>query len=223
MKKSTIFRSKFLSTSADKFWNSKIFNYYFLKAMAAKIFLSAVVCFGLFSFASAQNTQNNNAQLTSNRDISHKLKDQNREEKREVRAVENISSATMSLFAIDFPKAKNVSWMSTEGYTEADYNMGKSQMMAFFDFDNKLIGTAKYVDYNTLPAVALKDIAKHFKGFVAKQVLFYDDNEANETNIDMFNQSIDQDAYFALMDRGNKEIVLQILPDGEVAYFDSVK
>ena len=129
----------------------------------------------------------------------------------------------MSLFAIDFPKAKNVSWMSTDGYTEADYNMGKSQMMAFFDFDNKLMGTAKYVDYNTLPAVALKDIAKHFKGFVAKKVLFYHDNEANDTNLGMFNQYLDQDAYYALMYRGNKEIVLQILPDGEVAYFDSVK
>lgn len=76
-------------------------------------------------------------------------------------------------FKMNFPKAQNVIWSKTDLYEEADFTMNKSKMSAFYDRNNNLnstlIGTAKYVAYKSLPARAIRYIARNYKDFVPEK------------------------------------------------------
>lgn len=148
-----------------------------------------------------------------------------REEKRMIRQVEDISSTTMNLFAQEFPKAHHVSWTSTAGFAEADFTCRGSKRLAFYDYDNGLVGTGKYISYKDLPVKSFAQIDKSYKDYTPEQVIYYDDNELNENNANVFGATVNADSYYALMKNNNtaKEIVLQITPDGEVMFFSNLK
>ncbi|MDE3183920.1 MAG: hypothetical protein KGM16_10925 [Bacteroidota bacterium] len=168
--------------------------------------------------------------LKDKREISAKL----RTEKQELHQVKKIineisytpSTSMFEKFKMNFPKAQKVTWLPTDGYVEADYTMNKSKMATFYDLNNTLIGTAKYIAYKSLPAKGRKDIARHYKGFVPEKAMYFDDNDQNTTNMNFFGSDIDQDDYYVLLENkknDKKEIVLQVTPHGSVSYFSEVK
>ncbi|MEO9022039.1 MAG: hypothetical protein ABI237_00090 [Ginsengibacter sp.] len=201
-----------------------------LKKISYGILMPGILLFFTVLFSSFVKTpvhKENTTYEKGKTSVSSKmLRREERQEKRKIKAVEDISWGTMNLFAEEFPKAQNVKWTSVKGFAEADFKSGSSSMVAFYDFENKLVGTGKYVSYNQLPHDAIKSIEKDFKNYKPEKIIYYDDNGLNENDITFFGNTIGEDDYYALMkDRNDpeKEMVLQITPRGEVFYFSGVR
>ncbi|MEO6812312.1 MAG: hypothetical protein ABI172_00155 [Ginsengibacter sp.] len=155
---------------------------------------------------------------------TRKMKKEIRQERRMIKSVEDIPTQTMSLFGQEFPKAQNVRWTFDAGFYEADFTSGNLKRMAFYDYDNNLVGTGKYVTYNNLPKGSLEQMDKYLKDYGIEKIIYYDDNELNASNVnplDMDGSVLDRDDYYALMKerRSGKEIILQITAEGEVSLF----
>lgn len=234
MKQVTNCQSSLLTKKDSKIFHSEHIMSFRIKNIIYKIFLLGIMLFGFTGFSLAQNTTFKNASykkdlLKEKREISSKLrteKKQLHEVKSIINEISNIPASTVETFKMSFPKAKNVSWLQTDGFIEADYTLNKSQMVTFYDFDNKLIGTGKYVSYKSLPSRSLENIAKYYKKYTPEKVMYYDDNEQNINNMNFFGNDVGQDDYYALMRNKkniNNEIVLQITPDGDVSFFSNVK
>lgn len=72
-----------------------------------------------------------------------------------------------------------------------------------------------------LPAKAQQEIIKHYTNYEKAPVIFYDDNEYNDTDMILYGlQFQDEDNYFIeLADKKGRPIVLKVTPGGEVSYF----
>jgi hypothetical protein len=125
-------------------------------------------------------------------------------------------------FLSDFPDATDVNW-NTKGLPEVTFMSGGKMMTAFYDYDNSLIGTTSKVSYDDLPESARKYIEKHFKGYTPETAILYDDNEYNDSPIELYETSFDgEDNYFVELVNNNKKIVLQIGMDGIVSFFKDI-
>jgi hypothetical protein len=155
----------------------------------------------------------------------HKVSKEQREENRAIRREKNAITpnyTTDQHFKIDFPNATNVSWKKN-GYEEALFTIEGKEMKAFYDYDNELIGTTTPVDYNTIPQAARKYIEKHFSGYIPQQVIMFDDNEYNDSDMILYgNPFADEDSYFIELSNNNKTIVLQSNMEGLVSFFKDI-
>jgi hypothetical protein len=153
---------------------------------------------------------------------SKESKKQSRKEKREKRREEwlhSVSRPTEDQFYQDFPGASNVSW-NEAAFAEATFNDGTGIKTAYYDFDNKLVGTTAEVDISLLPAKAKEHIAKRYPGYSIEKLILFDDNEANETDMFLFDNSFsDEDTYFPLLTNGTDKIILKVNTDGAVSFF----
>jgi hypothetical protein len=126
-------------------------------------------------------------------------------------------------FSKDFPKAKSVSWHYGE-FVEATFLDNDLAKTAYYDEDNNLVGTTTDEDATALPEKARDHIAKMYPGYSIEKVVFFDDNEANETDMFLYNHSFeDEDNYFPLLVKGSKKIILEVSPEGEVSFFENLK
>ena len=153
---------------------------------------------------------------------SHKLGKAQREENRTIRkekAATEPNYTTEQHFLNDFPGATNVSWKKN-GFEEAVFMMNGKNMKAFYDYNNELIGTTSEVNYFDMPEIARKYIEKHYKDYTTQQVILFDDNEYNDTDMMLYgNQFEDEDNYFVELSNNNKKIVLQVNMEGLVTFF----
>lgn len=193
-----------------------------------------------FTFSFAQNSpnltstknqmQNSNFTTNDKSKIPREEKREVREEKQSIRDLNEISKNTMDLFNTDYPKAKNVEWSVPGSFIQAEFTERNSKMEAFFNFNNELIGTAKYISYNKLPARALTEIAKKYPGYAPVSTLFYDDNENNVNNLPMpmfgnniENGNFDMDNYYTSLSKNDKKILLEVNTDGQVNFLHFLK
>jgi len=62
-----------------------------------------------------------------------------------------------------------------------------------------------------------------YPGYTIEKVVFFDDSEANDTDMFLFNQSFeDEDNYFPLLAKDSKKIILEVSPEGRVSFFQSL-
>lgn len=155
----------------------------------------------------------------------HKVSREQREENRAIRrdkAAATPNYTTDQHFQFDFPNATHVSWKRA-GYEEAIFTLGNKEMKAFYDYDHDLIGTTTTVEYNTLPLAARKYIQKHYSDYTPQQVILFDDNEYNESDMVLYGNPFDDaDNYFIELSNNNKTIVLQSNLEGMVTYFKDI-
>jgi hypothetical protein len=131
--------------------------------------------------------------------------------------------ATEFHFSKDFSNAKNVSW-SFGKFVEATFLDNGVAKTAYYDESDNLVGTTTDVDVTALPEKARDHINKEYPGYSIEKVVFFDDNEANDTDMSLFNQSFeDEDNYFPLLVKGSKEIILKVSPEGDVSFFGNFK
>ena len=115
---------------------------------------------------------------------------------------------------------KDVTWRKTRYYDEADFVKDGAATTAFYDIDSKLVGTTNVKTFADLPAAGQKQINKEYKDYTVKNVVFYDDNENNDTDMILYeSQFDDEDNYFVELQKDNKTIVVQVTMDGLVGYF----
>lgn len=153
---------------------------------------------------------------------SHKLSKAQKEENRTIRK-EKVATepnyTTAQHFLTDFPGATNVSW-KINGFEEAQFTMNGKEMKAFYDYNNELVGTTSNANYFDMPEIARKYIEKHYKDYTTQQVILFDDNEYNDTDMMLYgNQFEDEDNYFVELSNNNKKIVLQVNMEGLVTFF----
>lgn len=202
----------------------------FSNNLVRTFYLTFISSFLLVSVAVAQptstsNTQNEpdiTAKFKSNKE-SKTMKRELREEKESTKAVENIPQRVFTDFNTQFPKAKDVEWSAPGQFSEADFMLNNRSKIANYDYSGKLVGVGTYLKYSQVPFKGREHIAKDYKGYTPVQTMFYDDNEDNDINANLFGIPIQRDGYFVQLKRGNNQIVLQVEKDGEVSYFSDVR
>lgn len=188
---------------------------------ASKIILSLSILVFAFSISSFSNAPLLKKRSAKTKNITNEktIKREDKKRRKEKDALE-VSSAVMNSFYSQFPNAEIVNWSKIKGYAVADFYSGNSERMAFFDFNNQLVGTGKYISFNRLPKNSIKEIKKNYNNYASDSVIQYNDNELNDNDLNLFGITLDSDGYYALMkDKSNgKEIVLQITPQGGVSF-----
>lgn len=135
-----------------------------------------------------------------------------------------IPVGTRNQFAEDFSNVQNVIWKVEPGYSEAEFTMNNKDMMAFYNYDDELIGQGRYVDYADLPAKGQERIAKDYPDYMPQKAMFYEDDLDDDNDfLNFFGNFLQHDAYFVLLQKDTKEVVVQVTEDGEVSYFSNVR
>lgn len=158
--------------------------------------------------------------------IFHKESKGPRKEARELRKEKKDYSIpyyqTDQQFMRDFPDATNVVW-DTKDLDKATFILNGKTMRAYYDLDNELIGTVTDASYSDLPASATKFIEKHYGEYTPEQVLYFDDNQFNDTDMTLYGSPFDdEDNYFVEMHGANKTIILQVNMRGDVNFFKDI-
>ncbi len=149
-----------------------------------------------------------------------------RADRKEMRKLEGaeVSQLSKDAFYADFGKVSPVTWQRESVYDKATFTKNGHQMSAYYDIDAKLIGTTTIKTFKDIPASAQKHILKEYKGYTPGTVIFFDDNEYNDNDMMLYGvQFADEDNYFVELSKGNKKIVLQVNPEGDVFFFTELK
>lgn len=153
------------------------------------------------------------------------IKKEKREEKKALRKLEGKQASYQSRqqFAQDFDNVSNVEWKRTSYFDEATFTKDGHTMTAFYDYQNQLVGTTETKSFADLPAAAQKNINDKFKDYKVQEVILFDDNEDNETDMLLFGHQFDDaDNYFVELQKDNKAIVLKADMMGEVSFFTNM-
>lgn len=131
-----------------------------------------------------------------------------------------VSYQSKQSFFRDFGDLSNVLWSHTDYFDEATFTKDGHAMTAYYDIDAELVGTTSERSFSDLPANAQKFIGKKFKDYTPVKTFFFDDNEANDTDMILYGSEFDdEDNYFVEMQNGNKKVILQVPMNGAVKIF----
>ncbi len=124
-------------------------------------------------------------------------------------------------FVSQFGNIPNVKWERSANFDEAVFMKDGKEMKAFYDYEGKLVGTTTHVNFADIPASAQKEIKAKYKDYtIVPQVVFFDDNEVNDTDMMLYGvQFEDADNYFVELTKGTKKIILQVNTEGQVFFF----
>jgi len=152
----------------------------------------------------------------------HEKKELRKEKRAENRS--EVSYQTEQEFQGDFPDAKNIAYEKTSNFDEVSFTLNGKRLKAFYDYESKLIGTTNKVKFSALPQSAQNEIKKEYKGYTIAEVIKFDDNELNGSDMSLFGSSFnDADNYFVQVKKAKKDIVLKVSMSGEVSYFKQIK
>lgn len=131
-----------------------------------------------------------------------------------------VSAVSRNTFITTFGNLPNVQWKREGTYDEVAFIKDGHPMKAYFDIEGELVGTTEPKTFADLPVKGQQEITKRYKDYKAGPVLFFDDNENNDTDMILYGiQFDDADNYFIEMTKGQKKIVLQVNMEGSVFYF----
>ena len=154
------------------------------------------------------------------------LKKEKKVERKQLRKLNGmeVSYQAKQQFGIDFPKITEVRWIRTTNFDEATFIKSGKEMKAFYDDHAQLVGTSNAVTFAELPKRAQKYINEKYKDFSIGPVVFFDDNEFNETDMILYGiQFDDEDSYFVELTKNDKKIVVRSNSSGDVTYFKDLK
>ncbi|MEO9004954.1 MAG: hypothetical protein ABI288_09465 [Ginsengibacter sp.] len=187
-----------------------------------KLFLLIAASFMVAATVNAQTTA-----ASLRREIKLDKKDgkkmEKKEERKALRKLEGseVSYQSKQAFEGDFNHITPISSKRLDNFDEFTFTNKKGiTKSAYYDGDSKLVGTVEDKTFADLPVKGREYISKHFSDYTPGDVIFYDDNEFNETDMIIYGlQFADQDSYFVELKKPGEKIVLQILKDGDVIFF----
>ncbi len=152
----------------------------------------------------------------------HLLRKEKRQERKELRKEnrDEVSNLSKDQFYADFGDVK-ATWRRSDYFDEATFlNQSGVATTAYYDENFKLVGTLNIVDFSKIPSKAQVFIKKHYPGYHIDKVLFFDDNENNDTDMFLYGQQFDdEDNYFVELSKGNSKTILQVNTSGYVYFF----
>ena len=138
--------------------------------------------------------------------------------------LKNFSNQTRANFYSDFGYIPISNWEVTDLFDKISFMKNDVMCTAYYDANSELVGTISNAPVTDLPAHALQDINKKYKGYTIGNVVFYDDNESNETDMMYYGQQFDdEDKYFVELQNDKEKIVVQVNTVGEVSFFRTLK
>lgn len=165
------------------------------------------------------------AQVVKKEAIKSEIKNEKKAikvERKELHKLEGsvVSEMSKKAFSADFGNVPNVKWKRALYLDEAVFTKGGKEMKAYYDYDSKLVGTSSIKTFADIPPSAQKEIKEKYKDYSIGEVVFFDDNEVNETDMLLWNtQFDDEDNYFVPLTKNNKTIILQVNTKGDVYFF----
>jgi hypothetical protein len=152
-------------------------------------------------------------------------KTETKAERKELRRLNgsNVSELAKTNFISQFGNLPNVEWKRVDTFDEAIFTKNGIKTTAWYDFDANLVGTTNYTSFTNIPAAGQKGIKDRFKDYVVGSVLFFDDNEANKTDMMLYGvQFDDADNYFVELTKDKNVIVAKVTPQGAVSIFQKL-
>jgi hypothetical protein len=133
------------------------------------------------------------------------------------------TAATLSSFNVDFGDFPVDQWSLIDNFSVASFTQDGQSKCAYYDFNNNLVAITTEVHFADLPANARDHIANKYADYKASEVLYYDDNESNETDLVLYGQSLqDEDSYFVELENSAEKIVLHVSLNGDVSLFKKI-
>ncbi|HXB45742.1 MAG TPA: hypothetical protein VNV85_16860 [Puia sp.] len=136
----------------------------------------------------------------------------------------DVSSFTKSQFATDFPDATNVHFANEKNFSEVSFTQEKEKISAYYDDRNQLVGTIQKKAFDDLPENAKKNIQKNYAGYTILDVVKFNDNESDGTELIQYGTSLDDgDNYFVELKKDSKAIVVKVSLTGGVEFWTTMK
>jgi hypothetical protein len=158
----------------------------------------------------------------SGKEQANSTKKEVKSERKALRKLEgnSISEIAKSSFYKDFGNLPGVQWKREMNFDVASFSEKGQKKEAFYDYDANLVGTTMVKTFADLPANAQKEIKTRYKDYSVGKIIFFDDNEWNETDMIMYgSQFNDADNYFVELSKGNEKIVVRVDIPGFVYNF----
>lgn len=132
----------------------------------------------------------------------------------------DVSPDSKNNFNADFGKVTNAVWKRSNTFDEVTFVKEGKKETAYYDSNSKLVGTTSVITFDEVPAKGQQDILKKYKDYTIGEVVFFNDNETNETEMLLFGiQFDDEDNYFVELKKTNQKIIVRIDSKGKVFYF----
>ncbi len=123
-------------------------------------------------------------------------------------------------FITDFGKIPNVQWRRTDYLDEARFTKNGKPIVAYYEFDGKLVGTTEHKTFADLPINAQNEIRSKYRDYSIGPVIFFDDNELNETDMVLYGMQFDdKDNYFVELTKGARKMMVRVDMEGFVSFF----
>jgi hypothetical protein len=183
--------------------------------MKKLVLLTAALMFSLSAVFAQQTAKLDKTEIKGN-------KEEMKTERKALRKLEGteVSYMAKNEFTGDFPSAKDVSWERVDTYDVVAFTNNGKKMKGYYDYDGKLVGTTMNKTFSDIPSAAQKEIKRKYNGYTIGPVIFYDDNEANDTDMILWaTQFASADNYFVELDKGKEQIILKVDPYGLVSFF----
>lgn len=139
-------------------------------------------------------------------------------------APEAVGYLAQTAFYQDFREATDAHWTPGRTMDRVDFVLNGRNLSAYYDQQANLIGTTSQRAWEDLPDRARKEITKRYPGYTPRDVIFFEDNTYNETDMILYdNRFDDADNYFVQLSDGARELVLQVSPEGNISVFREKK
>ncbi|MFB6454801.1 hypothetical protein ACE38W_05975 [Chitinophaga sp. Hz27] len=158
--------------------------------------------------------------------IKKEEKPEKKEERKAMKHLEGteVSQATRNQFYEDFGKVPVSKW-ERDPYLDLIYfNKDGVNAIAYYDADHNLVGTVYDKTFADLPEKAQKYIDDKMSDYTKGKVIYYKDNEQNDTDMILYRTQFDDaDNYFIELAKGGKTNVYEVSPLGNVTFFSVVE
>ena len=133
----------------------------------------------------------------------------------------NVSVLAKNNFSKDFPDATNVRSKRVDTFDEFQFTDKTGELMkAFYDYAGNLVGTTLKKTFADVPVKGQEKIKAEYKDYTIGDVIFYDDNELNDTDMILWGlQFDDRDLYFVELTKGASKIIVQVDAEARVSFF----
>ena len=191
---------------------------------------SAFLVVALLAFSTISSAQVDPSTLKKEiKDINKQESALKKEKKEDLKTLRKLNGQDVNYqakqqFLADFANAKDVKWKRSPYFDEAIFTLDGKSKIAYYDHEAKLVGTTEILTFGDLPEKAQKVINEKYKNYNKGAVIFFDDNEFNDTDMLLYGQQFDdEDNYFVELSKSNEKIVVKVKPNGEVFFFTSLK
>ncbi len=191
-----------------------------------KLFVLSASAILLIMSANAQTEVALKKDINKDKGQEKVIRKEKKEEKKELKKLEgkDVSYQSKQAFIADFGDVPGATWVRGTYCDEVSFVKDGESKTAYYDYDAQLVGTVMKKTFSDLPAKAQRYIDQRYAGYTKGIVLFFDDNEFNETDMVLFgNRFDDADNYFIEVEKNNDKIVLQVDMNGDVSYFTKMK